>query len=34
MAFSTTSFNDLLNSFSKPNLALIIGGYSLMVKNG
>jgi hypothetical protein len=31
MAFSTTSFNDLLRKFSSPNQALIIGGYVLMV---
>ena len=31
MAFSTTSFNDLLRNFSSPNQALIIGGYVLMV---
>ncbi|CAB3986668.1 patched homolog 1-like, partial [Paramuricea clavata] len=31
MAFSTTSFNDLLRNFSSPNQALIIGGYVLMI---
>ncbi|XP_028400006.1 protein patched homolog 1-like isoform X2 [Dendronephthya gigantea] len=31
LAFSTTSFNDLLRDFSSPNLSLIIGGYVLMI---
>jgi hypothetical protein len=31
IAFSTTSFNDILSNLSSPNQALIIGGYVLMV---